>query len=97
MYLHTLKIKKRAIATVIVWNDGKEYKMKKGDKVEFICFSEKLIGEIHRVNRKDKTFDVIAEGIIYPNTKAYKKGGLNPYATARKKSTKDLTPWYILK
>ena len=49
--------------------------MKKGDKVEFICFSEKLIGEIHRVNRKDKTFDVIAEGIIYPNTKAYKKGG----------------------
>ena len=59
MYLHTLKIKKKAITTVIVWNDGKEYKMKKGDKVEFICFSEKLIGEIHRVNRKDKTFDVI--------------------------------------
>ena len=95
MYLHTLKIKKKTIATVIVWNDGKKYKMKKGDKVEFICFSEKLIGEIHRVNRNDKTFNVIVEGIIYPNAKAYAKNGyVKP--TSRRKTTKDLTPWYIL-
>ena len=35
--------------------------MKKGDKVEFILFSERTFGEIHRVNRKDKTFDIKAE------------------------------------
>ena len=69
--------------------------MKKGDKVEFICFSEKLIGEIHRVNRKDKTFDVIAEGIIYPNAKTYVNGEyFNP--SVKRKTTKDLAPWYIL-
>ena len=96
MYLHTLKIKKKAITTVIACNDGEKYKMKKGDKVEFICFSEKLIGEIHRVNRKDKTYDIIADGIIYPNAKTYKKGGLNPYTTANKRAIKDLSPWYIL-
>ena len=57
--------------------------MKKGDRVEFILFSERVFGEIHRVNRKDKTFDIIVEGIIYPNAEVYKKGGLNPYTTAR--------------
>ena len=71
--------------------------MKKGDRVEFILFSERTFGEIHRVNRKDKTFDIIVEGIIYPNAEVYKKGGLNPYTTAGKKATKNLTPWYILK
>ena len=95
MYLHTLKIKKKAIATVIVCNDGEKYKMKKGDKVEFICFGERVIGEIHRVNRKDKTFDVIAEGIIYPNAKTYVNGEyFNP--SVKRKTTKDLAPWYIL-
>ena len=95
MYLHTLKIKKKAIATVIVCNDGEKYKMKKGDKVEFICFGERVIGEIHRVNRKDKTFDVIAEGINYPNAKTYVNGEyFNP--SVKRKTTKDLAPWYIL-
>ena len=69
--------------------------MKKGDKVEFICFSEKLIGEIHRVNRKDKTFDVIAEGIIYPNAKAYVSGE-HFNSSVKRKTIKDLAPWYIL-
>ena len=73
-----------------------EIKMKKGDKVEFICFGERVIGEIHRSNKKDKTFDVLAEDIIYPNAKAYKKGGITPYTTANKRATKDLAPWYIL-
>ena len=95
MYLHTLKIKKKAITTVIACNDGEKYKMKKGDKVEFICFGERVIGEIHRVNRKDKTFDVIAEGIIYPNAKTYVNGEyFNP--SVKRKTTKDLAPWYIL-
>ena len=95
MYLHTLKIKKKVIATVIVCNDGEKYKMKKGDKVEFICFGERVIGEIHRVNRKDKTFDVIAEGIIYPNAKTYVNGEyFNP--SVKRKTPKDLAPWYIL-
>ena len=95
MYLHTLKIKKKAITTVIACNDGEKYKMKKGDKVEFVLFSEKLTGENHRVNTKDKTFNVIVEGIIYPNAKAYAKNGyVKP--TSRRKTTKDLTPWYIL-
>ena len=95
MYLHTLKIKKKAITTVIACNDGEKYKMKKGDKVEFICFGERVIGEIHRVNRKDKTFDVIAEGIIYPNVKTYVNGEyFNP--SVKRKTTKDLAPWYIL-
>ena len=70
--------------------------MKKGDKIEFILFSERLIGEIHRVNRKDKTYDIIVDGIIYPNAKTYKKGRLNPYTTANKRASKDLSPWYIL-
>ena len=95
MYLHTLKIKKKAIATVIVCNDGEKYKMKKGDKVEFICFGERVIGEIHRVNRKDKTFDVIAEGIIYPNAKTYVNGEyFNP--SVKRKTTKHFAAWYIL-
>ena len=95
MYLHTLKIKKKAITTVIACNDGEKYKMKKGDKVEFICFGERVIGEIHRVNRKDKTFDVIAEGIIYPNAKTYvNREYFNP--SVKRKTTKDLAPWYIL-
>lgn len=71
--------------------------MKKGDRVEFILFSERIFGEIHRVNRKEETFDIMVEGIIYPNAKIYKKGGLNPYTSTRKKATKDLAPWYILK
>ena len=71
--------------------------MKKGDRVEFILFSGRTFGEIHRINKKEETFDVIVEGIIYPNAKIYKKGGLNPYTTANKKATKNLTPWYILK
>ena len=70
---------KTAFITGATGQDGSyliDFLLKKGYKVEFICFSEKLIGEIHRVNRKDKTYDIIADGIIYPNAKTYKKGGL---------------------
>ena len=69
--------------------------MKKGDKIEFILFSERLIGEIHRVNRKDKTYDIIVDGIIYPNAKTYVNWEyFNP--SVKRKTTKDLAPWYIL-
>ena len=71
--------------------------MREGDKVEFILFSERIFGQIHRVNKEYETFDIVVEGIIYPNAKVYKKRGLNPYTTASRKAIKNLTPWYILK
>ena len=64
--------------------------MKKGDKVEFICFSERVVGEIICNNRKEKTFDIRSEGIIYPNTKVYN-------SDTQRKKLKETTPWYILK
>ena len=64
--------------------------MKKGDKIEFMCFSECVVGEIIRSNRKDKTFDIGVEGIIYPNTKIFN-------SIEQRKKLKETTPWYILK
>jgi len=64
--------------------------MKKGDKVEFICFSEHTTGEITRSNRKEGTFDIKSRGITYPNTKVYN-------SIEQRKKLKETTPWYILK
>ena len=62
--------------------------MKIGDKIEFYLFSEKRIGEIYKINKKEKTVSVMFEGFNYPDVQTFK--------TLPKKKA-DIPPWYILK
>jgi len=62
--------------------------MKIGDKIEFYLFSEKRVGEVYNINKKEKTVSVMFEGFNYPDVQTFKK-------LPKKKS--DIPPWYILK
>jgi len=62
--------------------------MKIGDKIEFYLFSEKRMGEIYKINKKEKTVSVMFEGFNYPDVQTFK-------TLPKKKS--DIPPWYILK
>ena len=62
--------------------------MKIGDKIEFYLFSEKRMGEIYKINKKEKTLGVIYEGYKYPNVQTFK---------TLPKNKKEIPFWYILK
>ena len=47
--------------------------MKIGDKVEFYLFSEKRVGEIYNINKKEKTVSITFEGFNYPDVQTFKK------------------------
>lgn len=62
--------------------------MKVGDKIEIYVFSEKLKGNVLRVN-KDKTMLVEVNGVKYPNVQTFTKKTM---PTKRK----EIPAWYIL-
>ena len=69
--------------------------MKIGDKVEFYLFSEKRVGEIYNINKKEKTVSITFEGFNYPDVQTFKKLPKKPSDNPSNKSY--VPPWYILK
>ena len=62
----------------------KRYKI--GQRVEFICLGNKKHGVVQKINQKDKSLYIEADGLKYPNVlciSQLSKKGENP-------------PWYII-
>ena len=62
-------------------------KIIEGDKIKFYLFSILEEGIVEKVN-KDKTLQIILDGIIYPSVTTF---------TTLPTKSKEIPPWYILK